>query len=75
MAMAVAIEELQKLVLELPEKQRAELAASLLDSLPGVLTDDDEGVSEALRRDRELESGSSHALSIEQLDALIHSRR
>lgn len=73
--MAVAIDELEKLALELPEKQRAELAASLLDSLPGVLTDDDEGVSEALRRDRELESGNSSALSIEQLDALIHSRR
>jgi putative addiction module component (TIGR02574 family) len=73
--MAVAIEELEKLALELPEKQRAELAASLLDSLPGVLTDDDEGVSEALRRDRELESGHSSGLSIEQLDALIHSRR
>jgi hypothetical protein len=73
--MAVAIEELQKLVLELPEKQRAELAASLLDSLAGVLTDDDEGVSEALRRDLELESGNAQALSIEQLDALIHSRR
>lgn len=73
--MAVAIEELEKLALELPEKQRAALAASLLDSLPGVLTDDDEGVSEALRRDRELESGSVSGLSIEQLDALIHSRR
>jgi putative addiction module component (TIGR02574 family) len=73
--MAVAIEELQKLALELPEKQRAQLAASLLDSLPGVLTDEDEGVSEALRRDRDLESGNSPALSIEQLDALIRSRR
>lgn len=73
--MVVAIEELQKLALELPEKQRAQLAASLLDSLPGVLTDDDEGVSEALRRDRDLESGNSAALSIEQLDALIRSRR
>ena len=72
--MAVAIEELQKLALELPEKQRAQLAASLLDSLPGVLTDDDEGVSEALRRDRDLEAGNSAAVSIEQLDALIHSR-
>jgi putative addiction module component (TIGR02574 family) len=73
--MAVAIDELQKLALELPEKQRAQLAASLLDSLPGVLTDDDEGVAEALRRDLELESGNSHALSIEQLDASLRDRR
>jgi putative addiction module component (TIGR02574 family) len=73
--MAVAIEDLEKLALELPEKQRAQLAASLLDSLPGVLADEDEGVSEASRRDRELESGNSHALSIEQLDALIRNRR
>lgn len=73
--MAVAIEDLEKLALELPEQQRARLAASLLESLPGVLTDDDEGVTEAQRRDRELESGNSHSLSIEQLDALIRGRR
>lgn len=73
--MAVAIDELERLALELPEKQRAELAASLLDSLAGVLTDDDEGVTEALLRDRELESGNTDALSIEQLDASIRNRR
>jgi hypothetical protein len=44
------IVDVEKLALELPEKERASLAASLLDSLQGILTDEDEGVAEALRR-------------------------
>jgi len=43
--------EIEKLALDLPEQQRATLAASLLQSLPGVLTDEDEGIAEAVRRD------------------------
>jgi hypothetical protein len=50
------IVDVEKLALELPEKERASLAASLLDSLPGILADEDEGVAEALRRDAETES-------------------
>jgi hypothetical protein len=52
--MAVAIEELAKLLLELPEKQRAACGQS-------------SGFS-ARRRDRELEYGNSQSLSIEQRD-------
>ena len=40
--------EVEKLALELPEKERATLAANLLESLPGVMSDTDEGVAEAL---------------------------
>lgn len=43
------IVEIEKLALSLPEKERAVLAANLLESLPGVLFDEDEGVAEALR--------------------------
>ena len=74
MDMAAAMDELKKLALELPEEQRAHLAASLLDSLPGILVDQDEGVAEALRRDAELDAHPELALSIEQLDNAIRDR-
>jgi hypothetical protein len=65
--MVASVEELEKLALELPEEQRAHLAASMLDSLPGILVDQDEGVAEALRRDAELVADPEQALSFEQL--------
>ncbi len=43
--------EVKKLALDLTEKERAVLTANLLESLPGALSDEDEGVAEALRRD------------------------
>jgi putative addiction module component (TIGR02574 family) len=69
------IVEIEKLALSLPEKERATLAANLLESLPGVLSDEDEGVAEALRRDAELEANPDQAISLAQLDAQIKSRR
>src|SRR5581483_5928079 len=46
--------EVEQEAMKLPEAQRATLASRLLASLPAVLSDDDEGVAEALRRDAEL---------------------
>ena len=69
------IVEIEKLALTLPEKQRAILAANLLDSLHGVLTDDDEGIAEALRRDADLEANPTQAISLVELDDQIKSRR
>ena len=67
--------EVEKLALDLSEKERAVLAANLLESLPGVLFDDDEGVAEALRRDEELDANPDQAISLAQLDSQIQSRR
>ena len=53
--------------MKLPEAQRATLACRLLDSLPVVLSDHDEGVAEALRRDAELECDPAAGLSLEEL--------
>jgi putative addiction module component (TIGR02574 family) len=53
--------------MRLPEAERATLAYRLLDSLPAVLSDGDEGVAEALRRDAELERDPAAGLSLEQL--------
>ena len=60
--------EIEKLALDLPEKERAVLAARLLGSLPPVLHDEDDGIAEALRRDAELEANPAAGLSLEQLD-------
>ncbi len=53
--------------MRLPEADRAALASRLLDSLPAVLSDSDEGVAEALRRDAELERDPAAGLTLEQL--------
>ena len=67
--------EIKKLALNLPEEQRATLAANLLESLPGVLWDEDEGIAEGLRRDADLEQNPDQAISLELLDQQIKSRR
>ena len=69
------ITEIEKLAFDLPESQRAVLAAHLLESLPSVLHDEDEGVAEALRRDAELDANPSASISLEQLDRQIKGRR
>ena len=67
--------EVEKLALDLPERERARLAANLLESLPGVLSDEDEGIAEALRRDADLETNPDQVISLAQLDSQIQNRR
>jgi len=67
--------EVERLALDLPEEERARLAANLLESLPGVLSDEDEGIAEALRRDADLETNPDQAISLAQLDSQIQNRR
>ena len=62
------IAEVEKLAFDLPESQRALLAAHLLRSLPAVLHDEDEGIAEALRRDAGFDSDPAFGMSLEQLD-------
>jgi len=70
-----AVADIEKEILALNEEQRARLAVSILDSLPGVLADEDKGIAEALRRDAELDADSESALSVERLDDLVRDRR
>lgn len=67
--------EIERLALDLPERQRATLAANLLESLPAILSDEDEGIAEALRRDTDLDANPDRAISLEQLDSQIQRRR
>jgi putative addiction module component (TIGR02574 family) len=66
---------IEKLALDLPDKERATLVANLLDSLPGILSEEDEGVAEALRRDTEAKVNPDATVSLAQLDSQIQSRR
>jgi hypothetical protein len=69
------IDEVQKLALDLPESQRAALAANLLGSLSPVLHDEDEGLAEALRRDAELDANAVMGVGLEELDRRVQGRR
>jgi len=71
----VSITEVEKLALDLPDSERAVLAAHLLHSLPSVLHDDDEGIAEALRRDAEFDANPDLGITLEQLDQQIATRR
>jgi len=66
--------ELEKFALKLPEDQRAALAVHLLHSLPAPLRDDDDGVSEAPRRDAEMDANPNIGISFEDFDLKIKSR-
>lgn len=59
----VTLAEIEILALGLPESDRAKLAADLLDSLPGVLVEEDEGLAEALRRSEEMDRDPSVCLT------------
>jgi hypothetical protein len=67
--------ELTGMLMKLPEKRRVQLVANLLASLPSTLTDQDDGVAEALRRDAELQDGTQQAFSLDELDAAIGKHR
>ena len=70
-----AIYEVVKLTFDLPDSERAILAAHLLRSLPSVLHDDDEDIAEALHRDAEMDANPDIGIILEQLDEKIGVRR
>ena len=73
--MSTAFADIEKLAFGLSEKQRAQLASSLLRSLPGPWSDDDdEGVAEAMRRDREMDENPEIAITLEELDRRMAER-
>ncbi len=59
--------EIQKSAMELPDAERAALAAELLSSLPRILVDDDDGIVEARRRSKGLEADPSAGCSWQEL--------
>jgi len=67
------LEEIEQEALALPERERASLAAKLLDTLPPPGTDVSDG--EVERRERELESGQVTAISHEELVRRVQQER
>lgn len=61
------LEEIQKCALDLPDSDRAALAAELLVSLPAILVDEDDGIAEANRRSKELKEDPSMGCSWEEI--------
>ena len=68
----VTLAEIASMAMQLPESDRAKLAAGLLDSLPGVLVEDDDGLEEAHRRsaemDRDPEASVTHEKFLKALE-------
>lgn len=71
----VTITHVEKLALDLPQSERVKLIAYLLDTLPPVLSDEDDGVSEALRRDEGMNAEACRGLSFEEFEAKVRARR
>jgi putative addiction module component (TIGR02574 family) len=71
----MSVDQIVAEALRLPEKERAGLVTRLLQSLPPVAFDDDEGVAEALRRDAELDTDPAQAMSLRDMDSHIQQRR
>lgn len=63
------VTEIQQEALTLPEDQRAKLAADLLESLPAVLSDVDDGSAEAHRRLAEMKADPTVGRSWDQIKA------
>jgi putative addiction module component (TIGR02574 family) len=61
------LSDIELQMMKLPDAARAVLAAHLLDSLPAVLSEPDEGLAEALRRDADLSSNPSAAISLDEI--------
>lgn len=59
----MTVNELHDQALSLPDADRAALAAELLSSLPSILVEEDNGVTEALKRSKDLDENLNLGLS------------
>ncbi len=74
--MSIAVADIEKLAFSLSEKERAELASRLLSSLsPASAFDhDDDGIAEAMRRDKEMDDDPSVIMTHEEFVRSIEKR-
>ena len=68
------VAEAEQIAMSLSERERARLASKLLRSLPSALEDDD-SVTEALRRSNELKANPEIAISHEEFVQFFTDRR
>ncbi|HSA00093.1 MAG TPA: addiction module protein [Candidatus Paceibacterota bacterium] len=62
----MSVADIKRVVAGLPEQERAELAAWLLDSLPAPSSADEDDLQEAVRRREDLDSGRVAPLAAAQ---------
>lgn len=67
----VTLAQLEEQIMALPDGDRADLALSLLKSLPAAYVDDDDGLAEALRRDAEMDADPSVVLTFEDFKRAV----
>lgn len=65
------IAEVEKLALELPDAERAQLVSNLRSSLPPELLDDDDGYAEAVRRFAEYKKDPTIGMTLEEFEQSI----
>ena len=58
--------EIEQTAMQLSDRERATLAEHLLESLPAVLHDEDDGVAEAIRRDAELDEDPESGITLQK---------
>lgn len=57
------LQEIREEALRLTDAERATLASDILQTLPAVLSEEDEGVAEALRREAEMEADPAASIA------------
>jgi hypothetical protein len=67
MVFGMKLEEIQRSALELPDADRAALAAELIGSLSSTLVDADDGIAEASKRSKYLDADASEGCSWQEL--------
>lgn len=61
------VQEIRQQASTLSTSEKAELAADLLEGLPPILDDEDEGVAEARRRDEQMEKDPKLSITWDEL--------
>ena len=67
MVSGMTLEEIQQSALDLPDADRAALAAELIGSLPSALVVPDDGIAEASKRSKDLETDAAEGYSWQEL--------
>ena len=65
------LSSLEAQIMTLPDGARANLASFILQSLPAVYIDEDDGDAEALRRDAEMDNDPSSCLTLEEFKRAV----
>jgi hypothetical protein len=63
--------QIETSAMSLTEADRAVLASHLLESLPSILHESDDGLAEAMRRDSQLDADPSIGMSLDELNSAM----